>query len=114
MRLLSGSKGGSVSTLNVLLRVQPGKREELLQTLQSIQNNLKAEADLPKSTLYQDMNDSSVFYLIEEWATQDSMERYIRSERFSLLMGVLKVLCAESEIKYHLGAGKLGTKMAEI
>jgi quinol monooxygenase YgiN len=103
-----------MSSVNVSFRVRPGKREELLQTLQSIQNNLKTEAGLSKSSLYQDINDSSVFCLIEEWATQDAMERYIRSERFSLLMGALKVLCAESEIRYRLGAGMPGAHMAEI
>jgi quinol monooxygenase YgiN len=103
-----------VSTVNISLRVLPGKREEFLQTLQSIQSNLKAEEGLSKSSLFQDTNDISVFYLIEDWVTQDSMERYIRSERFSVLMGVLKVLCAESEIKYHLSTGKLGAKLAEI
>jgi quinol monooxygenase YgiN len=102
-----------VSTVNVLLRVRPGKREELLQTLQSIQKNLKAKEELSKSSLYQDMDDSSVFYLIQEWATQDSMERYIRSEEFSVLMGMLKVLCVESEIKYQLSTAKLGARLKE-
>jgi quinol monooxygenase YgiN len=101
-----------MSTVTILIRVLPGKREELLQTVQSIQNSLKTETSLSKSSLYQDMSDPSVFHLIEEWATQDSMERYIRSERFSVLMGVVKVLCAESEIKYHLGTGQLGTKVS--
>jgi len=91
-----------VSTVNVLLRVRSGKYEEFLQTMSSIQTDLKAETELKKSSLYRDVNDSSVFYLTEEWATQSAMERYLRSDRFSVLMGVLKVLCAESEIKYHL------------
>jgi quinol monooxygenase YgiN len=103
-----------VSTVNVLLRVRPEKREELLQTLQSIQKNLKAEEELSKSSLYRDMNDSSVFCLIQEWATQDSMERYIRSDQFSVLMGMIKVLCVESEIKYQLSTAKLGAKLEEI
>lgn len=103
-----------MSTVNVLLRVRPGKRDEFLQTMRSIQNNLKEEADLTKSSLYQDTNDPDVFHLIEEWATLNSMERYIRSERFSVLMGVLKVLCSESEVKYHLSSDKLGRKVAEI
>jgi len=103
-----------VGAVNVLLRVRPGKREEFLQTLQSIQNNLKGEADLSKSSLYQDMNDPNVFHLIEDWATQDSMERYIRSERFSVLMGALKVLCSESEVKYQIISDKLGRKVAEV
>jgi len=103
-----------MNKINVLLRVCPEKREELLQSLQSIQKNLKAEEELSKSSLYQDMNDSSVFYLIQEWATQDSMERYIRSEPFSVLMGMLKVLCVESEIKYQLSTAKLSAKLAEM
>ena len=103
-----------MNKINVLLRVRPEKREELLQSLQSIQKNLKAEEELSKSSLYQDMNDSSVFYLIQEWATQDSMERYIRSEPFSVLMGMIIVLCVESEIKYQLSTAKLGAKLEEI
>ena len=106
--------GGNVSTVNVLLRVRAEKRGELLQTLKSIQKNLKAEGDLSKSTLYQDMSDSSVFCLIQEWATQDSMERYIRSEPFIVLMGMLKVLCVDSEIKYQISNDKLGTNLEEI
>jgi quinol monooxygenase YgiN len=104
-----------VSTVNVLLRVRPGKRDEFLQTVQSIQGNLKQEeADLTKASVYQDLNDINVFHLIEDWATQDSMERYIRSDRFSVLMGALKVLCSESEVKYQLSSDNLGTKMTEV
>jgi quinol monooxygenase YgiN len=91
-----------MSTVTIFLRVRPGKNEEFTQTLQSIQNDLKAETGLTKSMFYRDMNDSSTFYLIEEWASQSTMERYLRSERFSVLMGILKVLCVESEIKFHL------------
>ena len=102
-----------MSTVNVLLRVRPGKRDEFLQALRSIQTNLKEEEDLTKSSLYQDMNDPNVFHLIEEWAKQDSMERYIRSERFSVLMGALKVLCFESEVKYQILSDNVGKKMVE-
>jgi quinol monooxygenase YgiN len=91
-----------VSTVNILLRVRSGKHEEFLQVIQSIQNDLKAETGLKKSALYRDMNDLSTFYLIEEWVTQAAMEQHLRSERFSVLMGILKVLCADSEIKFHL------------
>ena len=102
-----------MSTVNVLLRVRPGKRDEFLQALRSIQSNLKEEEDLTKSSLYQDMNDPNVFHLIEEWAKQDSMERYLRSERFSVLMGALKVLCFESEVKYQILSDNVGKEMVE-
>jgi quinol monooxygenase YgiN len=103
-----------MSTVNLLLRVRPEKREEFLQTLRSIQDNLKQEVNLKKSSLYQDMNDANMFHLIEDWASLDSMEQYIRSDRFSVLMGALKVLCSESEVKYVIKSENLGTKVAEI
>ena len=104
-----------MSTVNVFLRVRPGKRDEFLQTVQSIQDQLKQEVkDLTRASLYQDLNDASVFHLIEDWATQDSMERYLRSDRFSVLMGALKVLCSESEVKYQLSSDNLGRKLTEV
>jgi len=106
--------GVDMSTVNILLRVYPEKREEFLQTLRSMQGNLKVEPGLLKSSLYGDMNDPNVFHLIEEWETQETMERYIRSERFSILIGVLKVLCAESEVKYHLISSKLGAMVSQV
>jgi hypothetical protein len=39
--------------------------------------------------------------------------RDIRSGRAGVLMGVLKVRCAETEIRYQPGARKPGAKIAE-
>jgi quinol monooxygenase YgiN len=103
-----------MSTVDVRLRVRPEKRDEFLQTIRSIQSGLKEETDLTKSCLYQDMDDIQVFHLIEEWATQDSLERHIRSERFSILMGALKVLCLESEVKYQISSDTPGRKVIEV
>ena len=91
-----------MSTVSVVLRVRPGKHDEFLQTIRSIQNDLTAETELKKSTLFRDMNDSSTFHLIEEWATQAAMEQYLRSDRFGILMGIFKVLCTKTEITYQL------------
>jgi quinol monooxygenase YgiN len=98
----SSCHGGNMSTVNILLRVYSEKRDEFLQTIRSLQNSLLEEAGLTKSTLFQDTSDSNVFHLIEDWKTHDSMDRYIRSERFSVLMGALKVLCVESEVRYQI------------
>jgi quinol monooxygenase YgiN len=103
-----------MNSLDVRLRIRLEKRDEFLQTIRSIQSSLKAETNLINSSLYQDMDDTQVFHLTEEWATQDAMELYIRSERFSILMGALKVLCLESEVKYQMSSNKLGRKVGEV
>jgi quinol monooxygenase YgiN len=103
-----------VNTVNILLRARPENRDEFLQTMNSLQSGLKQEAGFLKSSFFPDMSDINIFHLIEEWETNDSMERYLRSERFSVLMGALKVLCAESEVRYYISSGRLGMKIREV
>lgn len=103
-----------MNTVNIFLRAHPEKRDEFLQTMNSLQCGLKQETGFLKSSFFHDMSDLNVFHLVEEWETNDSMERYIRSERFSILMGALKVLCVESEVRYHISSDKLGVKISEV
>jgi quinol monooxygenase YgiN len=111
----SSLHGGNMSTVNIFLRVYSDKRDEFLQTIRSLQTSLQEEVGLKKSTLFQDTSDPNVFHLIEDWTTHDSMDRYIRSERFSVLMGALKVLCAESEVRYQITSdNKQSVKVNEV
>ena len=104
-----------MSTVNIFLRVHAEKRDEFLQTIRSLQTSLKEEAGLSKSSLFQDVSEPTIFHLIEEWTTHDSMDRYMRSERFSVLMGALKVLCAESEVRYQITSdNKRSVKVTEV
>ena len=104
-----------MSTVNIFLRVYSDKRDEFLQTIRSLQTSLLKEAGLTKSTLFQDVSDPNVFHLIEDWTARDSMDRYVRSDRFSVLMGALKVLCAESEVRYQITSdNKQSVKINEV
>jgi quinol monooxygenase YgiN len=88
--------------MTVISQVKPQKELEFRQTLESLLGNGKEgkEEGLKKTTLYQEVNEPTGFRLILEWETQKYLENYLRTGKFRLLLGALKVLCNESEIRY--------------
>jgi quinol monooxygenase YgiN len=103
-----------MNTITVTLKVIKGKGDEFLQTVRSLRERLKQEKGFHKCTIYQDMTDESAFNLIEEWETQDHLDNHLKSDLFRVLIGALKVLSAESEVRYRLVSDKKGSKVIEV
>jgi quinol monooxygenase YgiN len=103
-----------MNTVTVTLKVIKGKGEEFLQTVRSLRERLKQEEGFFKCTVYQDVTDESTFNLIEEWNTQDHLDNHLKSDLFGVLIGALKVLSEESEVKYRFVSHKEGSKVLEI
>ena len=103
-----------MSSVSILLKVSDSKREEFLQTIKSLVNDLKQEKGFKKSSTYQDVNNPNVFHLVEEWQTNDDLENYLKSEHFRIMIGTLKVLCEESEIRYRMVSHDMGELVHEL
>ena len=99
MILIIDLKGWRMITMTVVVKVRPGKREEFLQAVRSLNNGPEKQQDLRKCTIYQEIDDPTDFSLIYEWETQEDCERYSSTEKFRVLLGALQVLCEKSEIR---------------
>lgn len=91
-----------MNKITISLQVNPKKCVEFLQLMQSFNLDLTREKGFKKATLSRDVADSNKFHLIEEWKTQDDFERHLKSERFRVLTGAVKMLCIDSEIRYRI------------
>ena len=103
-----------MSTVTIFLKVSNSKRGEFLQTIESFVSDLKQEKGFKKSSTYQDVNNPNVFHLVQEWQTNDDLEAYLKSEHFRILIGTLKVLCEESEIRYRMISYDMGELVHEF
>ena len=103
-----------MNTVTVRVNVIKGKRDEFLQTIRSLREELKQAEGFHKCRIYQDMTDESTFNVIEEWDTQVYLERHLHSDLFRVLLGALKVLSVDSEVTYHLVSTQGETKETEI
>jgi quinol monooxygenase YgiN len=84
-------------TINALME----KRTEMMQTLLSIIEPAGNEKGCLSYDVFSDINGKTVFNLIEEWETREDLDRHIRSERFSVLLGTRSLLAKPLKIKIH-------------
>ena len=87
--------------VRITMNVLPEKQKEVMQTLLSmIEMAGKEKGCLSYDILY-DIEGKTVFNLIEEWETREDLDRHIRSERFSVLLGTKSLLAKPLEMKIH-------------
>ena len=77
------------------------KRTEMMQTLLSMIDTARKEKGCLSHDVYCDIEGKTVFNLIEEWETREDLDRHIRSERFSVLLGTKSLLAKPLEMKIH-------------
>jgi quinol monooxygenase YgiN len=84
-------------TMNALLE----KRTEVMQTLLSMIEPTENERGCLSCHVFRDVEDKNGFDLIEEWETREDLEHYIRSDKFSVLLGTKSLLCEPPQIQIH-------------
>jgi len=77
------------------------KRTEMMQTLLSMIELAAKENGCLSYDIFCDLEDNHVFNLIEEWETREDLDRHIRSERFSVLLGTKSLLAKPLEMDIH-------------
>ena len=77
------------------------KRTEMMQTLLSMIEAAGMEKGCLSYDVFCDIEGNTVFNLFEEWESREDLERHIRSERFSVLLGTKSLLAKPLEMKIH-------------
>ena len=89
------------------------KRTEMMQTLLSMIEPAGKEEGCLSYDVLCDMEDAHVFSLIEEWETREDLDRHIRSERFSVLLGTKSLLDKPLEMKIHTVSHSEGAEVVD-
>ena len=77
------------------------KRTEMMQTLLSMIEPVRMEKGCLNYDVFCGIDGQTVFNLIEEWETREDLDRHIRSDRFSVLLGTKSLLAKPLEMKIH-------------
>ena len=85
--------------VRITMNVLPEKQKELVQTLLSMIGAEEKEAGCLSYALFRSIEDKNLLNLLEEWETREDLERHIRSERFSVLLGTKSLLAKPLELK---------------
>ncbi len=86
----------AMTNMNVLQE----KQKEILQTLISMTEPPGREHGCLSYGIFHDIEDRNVFILISQWETRRHLDQFMRSDRFSILMGTKSLLC--DPLKLHI------------
>ena len=97
--------------LRITMKARMEKRTEMMQTLLSMIEPAGKEKGCLGYDVFCDIEGNTVFNLIEEWETREDLDRHIRSERFSVLLGTKSLLAKPSEINIHTVSDSEGVEV---
>ncbi len=98
----------------MIIDTLPEKRKEVMQTLISMMETGGNEKGCLSYDVFQDIDDSTVFNLIEEWEAREDLEHHILSERFSILLGTKSLLSKPLKMKVHTVSLTEGEEMIKV
>ena len=96
--------------LRMTMNVLPGKRLEVMQTLISMIEPTGKESGCLNYAVLCDVEDESLYTILETWASREDLDHHIRSYRFGVLLGIKTLLCEPLNIQIHTVSQSEGTK----
>jgi quinol monooxygenase YgiN len=89
------------------------KLKEVMQTLVSMVEPTGKENGCQSYRVFQDIEDSLALCILEEWQTQEDLDTHIKSDRFSVLLGLKSLLSIPLQINFHTVSDSEGMEMVE-
>jgi len=100
-----------LSTLKMI--VQPERRRDLLETMRGMLEPARVERGCLSYRLYEDVEDTNAFVLLEEWATQEDLERHISKDNQRRLLALMDLLSEQPEFRFDTVSHTAGMDLIE-
>lgn len=100
-----------LATLRMIVR--PEKRTDLLVTMRGMLEPTRVERGCLSYHLYEDIENRDAFLLLEEWATQDDLERHISHDHQRRLLAIMDLLREQPELRFHTVSRTAGMDLME-
>jgi len=93
--------------------VQPERRSDLLETMRGMLEPARVERGCMSYRLYEDVENRNAFVLLEEWATQEDLERHIRTDNQRRLITLMDLLSEQPELRGNTVSHTAGMDLIE-
>jgi quinol monooxygenase YgiN len=100
-----------LATLKMIVR--PERRGDLLEAMRGMLEPARVERGCLNYCLYEDVEDRNTFFLLEEWETQQDLERHILTENQQRLLTVMDFLSEQPELRFNTVSHTVGMDLIE-
>jgi quinol monooxygenase YgiN len=92
---------------------RPKDREEAVKILRSVLGPTQYASGCISCGLYEEVVDQNVIVIIQEWASQEDLDKYLRSEEYKRILAAMDMGSAPPEVKFIDVAHTGGLEMVE-
>ncbi len=90
------------------MTVPPEKWKEILQTFKAIMGSIRSEQGCMGCNCYVDVEADRTILFKNEWTTKETLQDHLRSVNFSVLIGAMKLLDKEPNIRFNTITSTVG------
>ena len=94
----------------IKMTVSPEKLKEVLQTFTAILGPIRREQGCISCNCYVDVEAENIIFFKERWKTRENLDTHLRSSHFGVLVGAMKLLNKEPEIRFNTIASTAGAE----
>ena len=94
----------------IKITVPPEKWKEVLQTFKAILCPIRGEQGGISCNCYADVEAENNIFFKEEWKTSEDLNTHLKSVHFSVLIGAMKLLNKEPDIRFNTIASTSGVE----
>ena len=94
----------------IKMTVSPEKLKEVLQTFTAILGPIRREQGCISCNCYVDVEAENIIFFKERWKTHEDLDIHLRSSHFGVLVGAMKLLNKEPEIRFNTIASTAGAE----
>lgn len=95
------------------MKIRPESRRDLLETMRGMLEPARVERGCLSYRLYEDVENRNAFVLLEEWATQEDLERHISKDNQRLLLVLMDLLSEQPEWRFNTVSHTTGMDLIE-
>ncbi len=100
--------------IRAIMHVIPEKQKEVIQTLLSLINRPEMGEGCLSNGIFSDIEDGNAFSLISEWETRQHLEKFLRSDGFSVLLGTKSLLSEPLKIDILTVSNSEGVEAVDL
>jgi quinol monooxygenase YgiN len=94
----------------IKITAPPEKRKEVLQTFKAILGPIRREQGCISCNCYVDVEAENTIFFKEEWKTSEDLDTHLKSSHFGVLIGAMKLLSKEPDIRFNTIASTTGAE----
>jgi quinol monooxygenase YgiN len=95
---------------SIKMTVPSEKLKEVLQTVTALLGPIRREQGCISCNCYVDAETENIIFFKEEWKSGEDLDTHLRSVHFGVLIGAMKLLNKEPEIRFNTIASTAGAE----